>query len=326
MGRSPAAGPWVPSDELIWGEDAVLPALWGPEETPLWMPGESLMIAGPSGVGKSTLAQELVAARIGLLDGVLGYPVEDDGGRVLYLSMDRAWQVKRMLRRVLDYPVTRKRLVVREGRIPVALTDERYTDWLLEQAQMVGATTVVLDSLKNVVLKPSDEGLANTYDSTRQTLVNARINLIEIHHTRKRGTEGRTQRGVQDDVYGSFSLVAGAGSVLVLTPDKEEGSVWLQQVKSLAGAYRPTKLTLDGEAGRFSLTAASETLDARITGMFLLPGLDGEKVRLHPRDLYPALFPKGATPNDETAVRKRLARLLATGELVKGSDGRYEMP
>lgn len=319
-------GPWRAADDLLYAEENNLPAIWGPPEAPLWMPGESLMVAGPSGVGKSTLAQQLVSARIGLSDNVLGYPVQDDGGRVLYLAMDRSAQVYRMLRRHVPEDdrrarmIFRERIVLRGGRAPVSMTDERHVDWLLEQAQLFGATTVVLDSLKNVVLKPSDEGLAAGYDATRQALMNERINLIEIHHTRKRSAEGRTQRGVQDDVYGSMTFSAGAGSILLLTPDKDEGKVWLQQVKSLAGTYRPTLLELNGSTGQFAMAEFNETLEARITGLFLMNTGSGV-TKMQPRDLYPVLFPAGATASQQSQVRHVLKDMADHGELVKTPEG-----
>src|SRR5262249_30355396 len=42
-------------------------ALWGEGGRVLWAPGEGLMIVGPQGVGKSTIVQQLVLARMGLL-------------------------------------------------------------------------------------------------------------------------------------------------------------------------------------------------------------------------------------------------------------------
>ena len=328
----PWRGPYVRTDDLLWAEDSVRPSIWGPPESPLWMPGESLMIAGESGLGKSTLAQSLVAARLGLRDEVMGYPVADDGGKVLYLALDRSPQIRRMMRRqVPDDPrirqVARDRLVIREGPLPVLLTDERNDGWLLEQAQAVGATTVVIDSLKNVVLKPSDEASANAYDRARQALMTAGINLIEIHHTRKTTTQGQGGRGGMDDVHGSFALVAGAGSVLTLSKpkgaDESSSEVWLRQVKSLTGTHKGVMLTLDREAGLLDRVDVAESLENQISALFFWRNEDGTPKKLLPREIYPQLYPEGATTTQQSNVRKKLSQFVRTGELAKDGEGRY---
>jgi hypothetical protein len=66
-----------------------VPCIWGRGDEVIWAGGESLTIAGPPGVGKTTLSGQLVRARLGLLGTLLGYPVEPTSGRVLYLAMDR---------------------------------------------------------------------------------------------------------------------------------------------------------------------------------------------------------------------------------------------
>src|SRR4051794_35137540 len=67
-----------------------VPAIWGTGTEVLWADGEALTIVGSQGVGKSTIIQQLVRARLGVGNGeVLGYPVEPGSGRVLYLACDR---------------------------------------------------------------------------------------------------------------------------------------------------------------------------------------------------------------------------------------------
>src|SRR5262249_46047766 len=46
------------------------PAVWGVGGDVLWAEGEACMIAAPQGVGKTTLAHQLVRARLGLQSGV----------------------------------------------------------------------------------------------------------------------------------------------------------------------------------------------------------------------------------------------------------------
>ena len=55
-----------------------VPALWGDGTEVLWAEDESLMIAGPMGLGKTTLAVLLMHAQLGVGDGtVLGLPVAE---------------------------------------------------------------------------------------------------------------------------------------------------------------------------------------------------------------------------------------------------------
>jgi hypothetical protein len=55
-------------------------------------------------------------------------------------------------------------------------------DWqaLADEAERLGATTVVIDSLKDVLTNPSDETAASGYNKTRQTLLRRGIELIEL--------------------------------------------------------------------------------------------------------------------------------------------------
>jgi hypothetical protein len=61
----------APAGNFALDEPAVIPAVWGDGERVLWAEGEGMMIAGPQGTGKTTLAQQLVLRRIGLRDSPL---------------------------------------------------------------------------------------------------------------------------------------------------------------------------------------------------------------------------------------------------------------
>jgi AAA domain len=76
-----------------------VPCIWGRGDDVIRAEGESLMVTGPPGVGKTTVMGQLTRARIGLVDDLLGYPVAPTAGRVLYLAMDRPAQIARSLRR-----------------------------------------------------------------------------------------------------------------------------------------------------------------------------------------------------------------------------------
>ena len=77
-----------------------IPALWGKDKEVAWPEGESLM-TGPLGLGKTTLALQLLHARLGFGNGrVLGLPVAPRPGKILYLAMDRPAQIARAAHRL----------------------------------------------------------------------------------------------------------------------------------------------------------------------------------------------------------------------------------
>ncbi|WP_187437720.1 AAA family ATPase [Actinomadura decatromicini] len=84
-----AAAALTAGDEFVLDTPATPPAVWGRGEAVGWAEGESLMLVGPPGVGKTTLVVQLVAARLGLVKTVLGLPVQAGARRVLYLALDR---------------------------------------------------------------------------------------------------------------------------------------------------------------------------------------------------------------------------------------------
>jgi replicative DNA helicase len=209
------------------------------------------MFVGPPSVGKSTLAQGLVVARIGLRATVLDYLVDDDGGRVLYVAADRPRQVLRAMRRLVtpdDRETLDERLVIHLGPLPVDITAERYRAWLADRAEEMECTTVVVDSVKDLLSGMSDEQGAGGYNSARQEALARGIEMVEIHHNRK-ANEGHRKPRELDDVYGSRLLTAGAGSVLSLWAQPGEHDVELTQLKPLTDRHPSLCLVLDGQTG-----------------------------------------------------------------------------
>jgi hypothetical protein len=284
------------------------PPLWGAGDVCLWAPGESLMPVGPPGVGKSTLAHLLIWARLGLLDNVLGWPVQTADGKVLYLAMDRPAQIARAMRRLIvpeHWPTVRERITVRPGPLPVDLCRE--PAWIRDHAQEVGASVVVIDSLKDVLPNPSDEDAAGTYHRARNLALAAGIEWVELHHNRKAGA-GNKEPNTLDDVYGSRWLTAGAGSVLSLYGEAGDTVVSLKQLKAPAGEFFPRRILLDKDRGQMSLyeDQTVESLLAAVHG--------GTSARLLARKLYDTEKP---TVTQIEATRNKLKRLVARGEAVE---------
>lgn len=285
------------------------PPLWGHEDVAaLWSSGESLFIVGPPGAGKSTLAHLVVFGRLGLLPDVFGFPVTDDGRKVLYLAMDRPKQIQRAMRRLLrpeHRDALTERLLFHKGPLPVSLTSsDEHRDYLRDLALKYGAGAIVVDSIKDVLPDASDEKSAGRYNSARQSALAAGVEWIELHHNRKANGTNKAPNTLED-VYGSRWLTAGAGSVISLWQD-EPGSpvISLSHLRASGEKWRDTTLILDPEAGTLT-TEAQETLE--------------EFARRNPKGFTvmqatAALHPKGTKGKTES-VRLKVKRLAAKGVL-----------
>jgi hypothetical protein len=191
------------------------PSIWGERQQVIWAQGEALTLVGPQGIGKTTLAQQLTLARLGLQTEVLGFPVVPGMVRVLYLAMDRPRQVQRSFARMVtdEQRVTLDRqLIVWKGPLPDDL--QKNPKLLLEMCQAADADTVVVDSLKDAAPGLDKPAVAAAYNQARQFVIAADIEMVELNHQRK--SQGGSRPKTLDDVYGGFQLTAGAGSVVLL--------------------------------------------------------------------------------------------------------------
>lgn len=244
------------AEKLLLGGEAVLdlpetvPAVWGEGDQILWSEGEPFYLAGPTGVGKTTLVAQVLRARLGMADSVLGLPVQPTKSRVLYVAADRPIQIRRALHRLFaadPRDTLNERLLLHDGHLPFNLSSEPAR--LCEYAQKVNADTVVIDSLKDVAggdLINGEVGSNITYALAE--CVQAGIEVAVLHHQRKAQSDNRKPKTI-NDMYGSQHLSAGAGSIVILWGEAGGPLVELHHVKMPLDQVGPWDLLHDHSAG-----------------------------------------------------------------------------
>ena len=162
-------------DGATWVNDEPdgVPAVWGDDDAVLWAEGEGLMLVGPDGVGKTTLAHQLIRARVGLATDVLGVPVAGAKDPVLYIAADRPRQAARAFRRTVSedaHEILRERLIVWRGPLPFDIGLEKADPTALARfIKEAGAGTVFIDSLKDIALDLTKDEQARASTSRSST-------------------------------------------------------------------------------------------------------------------------------------------------------------
>jgi replicative DNA helicase len=283
-------------------------AVWGSGTDVLWPESEPIMLYGPDGVGKTTLAQQLVLRCIGLGDGLLGYPVRVAEGKVLYLALDRPRQAARSMHRMVtehDRALLTDRLVVWQGSVPfdVLRDPSSVAAFALER----GASTVVIDSLKDLAPKLSDEETGDAVHKAWQACVEAGLEVASLHHPRKPQAGNKKPRTLAD-VYGSRWLTAGCGSVILLWGDAGDPVVELEHLKQPADVVGPLQLLHDNYAGATTVIDTKDVV-AIVKGHI---GPDPPTAR----DVAAVMFGKPQPSRNEIEkARRRLIAAVRDGRL-----------
>lgn len=214
-------------------------ALWGEDEEILWARGEPLMIYGPTGIGKTTLAGNLVLSLIGIRDtDLLHYPVTPlaPDKTVLYVAADRPRQAMRSLKRMVNpqhRTILDQRLVIEHNRQIWAPQADHQLIW--RACQQARAGVVLLDSTKDVADGPlKDEPAAKAFMDAIQVCIANDVDVLMLHHPRKGARDSTGQEESIDGVYGSTWLTAGSGSVLLVDGEPGFGTITIQQLKAPA--------------------------------------------------------------------------------------------
>lgn len=227
------------------------PAVWGQDDQILWAEGEELMLAGPDGVGKTTLVQQIVFARCGIADDhVLGFPIVPSKNKVLYIAADRPPQAQRSMRRMVDEhhrDLLRERLQVWKGPLPQDLG--KAPDFLVVFAEYFGADTIVIDSLKDVAVDLSKDETGSRVNQGIQTALAEGVEIVTLHHQRKAQNGAGPPKSL-GDVYGSRWLTGGCGSVFMLWGEAGDAVIELNHLKQPMEDVGPLKLLHDHTLGQ----------------------------------------------------------------------------
>lgn len=299
----------VPGDQFIL-DTTNTPAIWGSGSHALWVSGEALLIAGPPGVGKTTIACQVLGALLGIgRTDVLGYPVTQAAGRVLYLAADRPKQFQRAAGRIFteaDRETLRDKLTVWQGPPPTDFAQD--TDALVRLCKAHDADTVIVDSLKDVAVGLSNDEVGAGLNRARQTALTAEIEVLELHHNVKRGANGAAPTTLAD-VYGSTWITSGAGSVIGLHGDAGDPVVKLRHLKQPASEVGPFDVLHDHDAGLSTVAHEPNPIElARCAGPEGLTVLGAAK------QLFGEARP---TPGQKEKARRQLDRLATSGQLIR---------
>ena len=306
-------------DKAVTGAAFVLdapeevPALWGRDGAVLWAAGETLLLVGPTGVGKTTVAQQQALARTGLRREVLGMPVVADEQRVLYVAADRPSQVARSLRRMVteeDREMLGDRLVVWPGPLPFDLA-QAPADSLLRLARQHGAGTVVLDSLKDLALDLVKDEVGSRLNHVLQVTLAGGVEVLGLHHQRKGQAAAKPK--ALEDVYGSTWIVAGAGSVVLLWGAAGDPVVELSHLKQPAEEVGPLQVVHDHVSGTTTVHEGNVDLYDVVRSS---NGLIAEGAA---RALFGCESP---TASQVEKARRRLEGLVSRGLVQKQEGGR----
>lgn len=282
-------------------------AVWGDGADILWAAGQSLIIAGPDGVGKTTLAANVIQARLGLAKSVLDLPVKPGEQNVLILLMDRPQQAMAALARLFtkhDRAYLNDRVRIWRGPPPQDLA--RNTGMLAHLCALAGADTCVIDSLKDAALKLSEDETGAGWNQARQLAIEAGTELIELHHPRK-GQDGNRKPAKLDDLYGSRWISAGAGSVISLWGQAGDPVVDLTHLKPPVETVGPWQIGIDSATGKVSIARGVDLIE-----QIRLRGPNGITAAQAAQLLY-----SSETPSATEKARRRLDRKVADGLLIK---------
>lgn len=246
----------IATGDIIFTVPLEVESIWGTGQESLWAVGEPLMIYGPTGVGKTTLAGRLLLALIGVdPPELLGHPVTPlpDDRTALYIAADRPRQAMRSLRRMAPYEaaytLAQRLRIEHQRQLWASDTDPQM---LYRAAIQTNAAVIFIDSGKDLAGGPlKDEGPAKALMDAIQVCIANGVDVALLHHPRKSTQESGGKRELDlDDVYGSAWLTAGSGSVLLVAGNPGSGLFKVEQLKAPATFLPPMEVAVNYQTGR----------------------------------------------------------------------------
>lgn len=222
-----------------------------------WADGESLLVVGDTGHGKSTLTQNIMRTSIGLLPDVLGLAVRPFK-RTLYVAADRPAQIRASLKRMVNIENRQTWddcVYVHHGAPDFSLNEEphRLLTFVRELAKSLDQEPfdcLIIDSLKDVVSEIDDNEAGIQINKALQLVCQQGIQVAVNMHPRKLHlTKGQSPLPGLDDVNGNKNIIAGAGSVLFIDKPAESGYSPLWHLKSPADRLEGYELRIDRPTG-----------------------------------------------------------------------------
>lgn len=311
----------------IFDQPDQVAAVWGVGNYVLRAEGQGTMIASQQGLGKTTVAQQMVLHRIGARTGdFLGYPVAQvqNGEAVLYLAADRPTQAMGSFRRMLvpgeeTRSLLDSRLLVWKGPLPfdVVLEPEAFADWLdqLSDKHEKKIVDVVVDSVKDMAggHSLSKDETGGALNLAWQEAMARGVDLFLLHHQRK-AAGGEQRANSLDDIFGSTLITSGLGSVFSLSGESGASIVDLIHVKQPLEAVE-LRLSHDHSTGTTTPhSGASE--DFTVEGLLIAAAGLGMTVRELAETLHGTY-----TEATKKSVARDLGIMLKAGSAKKVSGG-----
>jgi replicative DNA helicase len=291
-----------------------VPALWGEGSRVVQAKGEPLMIVGPDGVGKTSIAQQLVLAKIGIRDGLCGFPVTAATGPLLYIAADRPRQAASSMRRMVteaDHAQLDEWLKVWKGPLEFDPGSDKCDKGALAAlAESVGASEIVIDSLKDVSVDLVKDEVGSRLSVAFQETIARGIELTVLHHQRKEQQGGAKPKRLAD-VYGSRWLTAGMGSVICLWGDAGDLIIELSHLKQPVEDVGPFLILHDHDTGTSSVHGQTDLLQAVGRAVHGLTVADAAAL------IYERADP---TRNEIEKGRRKLNALVAGGFATREDD------
>jgi replicative DNA helicase len=323
-------GKFEPDDVLPGSEQIMLPpqmldglafalgatasddAIWGDAEAVAWAPGEAMLLVGPDGVGKTTLAQCLALGLAGIGGDLLGLRITPAEGKVLYVAADRPKQAARSLWRMVtnlerrDHGRLKDVLLVWKGPLPFDLT--KHPAALTEWATGFGASHLIGDSLGFIAQRLSEDETGSAIAQAFMIAATAGLEIMALGHPRKPQGENKKPVSIAD-VYGSRWITAASGSVLSLWGSPGDPILELRHLKQPAGEVGPLLMEIDHQHGTVSVVEGTDLLGH----LRASNGLSAKQA---------AHFMEGSTEKArEAKARRRLESFIARGLAYRREGG-----